>query len=218
MKEKQAALYDLLLGRLASGKYGFGDALHVKEIAAETGASKYPIMSALRRLEAEGFVRIVAQVGCQVVSRGAEEMGDFFLMFSRMEGTMAELAAQRGTGAEVDKLAGINAQIRRLPRREAASAERYRLLNREFHGLLHSMSRSPRLHEQLRTSWAMSDFLINQANEFSRHISAAADEHDEIICALRRRDGPAARRAMEGHILEFRLKVLEALGAVRAAA
>jgi DNA-binding GntR family transcriptional regulator len=218
VKEKQVVVYDLLLGRLASGKYAFGDALHVKEIAAETGASKYPIMSALRRLEAEGFVRIVAQVGCQVVSPSADEMGDFFLMFSRMEGTMAELAAQRGTAAEIDKLAAINAQIRRLPRREAESAERYRLLNREFHGVLHSMSRSRRLHEELRTSWAMSDFLINQANEFSRHISAAADEHDEVVSAFRRRNGTAARRAMEVHILEFRLKVLDALSAVPAAA
>ena len=67
------------------------------------------------------------------------------------------------------------------------------------------------VHEQLRSSWAMSDFLISQADEFSRHISQAAEEHDEVVEAVRLRNGPAARRAMEAHILEFRMKVLDAL-------
>lgn len=211
MATKQDAVYDLLLGKLVSGRYRFGQSILVKEVAAQTGASKHPIMSALRRLQAEGFLRITAQVGCQVVSPRAAEMGDFFLMFSRMEATMAELAAQRGQEGEADRLAQINAQIRKLPRREAGSGERYRLLNREFHAALHAISRSPRLHEQLLSSWAMSDFLICQADEFSRHISDAADEHDEIVEAVRRRNGPAARRAMEAHILEFRMRVLEEL-------
>ena len=51
-------------------------------------------------------------------------------------------------------------------------------------------------------------------NVISRHISAAADEHEQIIDAVRRRNGPAARRAMEAHILEFRMKVLEELEAI----
>jgi DNA-binding GntR family transcriptional regulator len=209
--KKQDAVYDLLLSNLVSGSYRFGQSILVKEVAVATGASKQPIMSALRQLQAEGFVRITAQVGCHVVAPEAAEMGDFFLMFSRMEATMAELAAQRGGESEADRLGLINAQIRRLPRRDASSGERYRLLNREFHGVLHAMSRSSRLHEQLRSSWAMSDFLISQADEFSRHISQAADEHDEIVDAVRLRNGPAARRAMEAHILEFRMKVLDAL-------
>lgn len=211
MTTKQRDVYELLLGELVGGRYRFGEAVLVKEVAAATGASKHPIMSALQRLQAEGFVRITAQVGCQVVSPRSAEIGDFFLMFSRMEATMAELAAQRGSEDEITRLSIINEQIRRLPRRDGRSGERYRVLNREFHAALHAMSRSPRLHEQLRLSWAMSDFLISQADEFSRHISAAADEHEEIIESVRRRDGPRARRAMEAHILEFRLKVLEEL-------
>jgi DNA-binding GntR family transcriptional regulator len=211
MPMKQDAVYDLLLSNFVSGRYRFGQSILVKEVVAATGASKQPIMSALRQLQAEGFVRITAQVGCHVVAPEAAEMGDFFLMFSRMEATMAELAAQRGREGDASRLGLINAQIRRLPRCDAASGERYRLLNREFHGVLHAMSRSSRLHEQLCSSWAMSDFLISQADEFSRHISQAAEEHDEVVEAVRLRNGPAARRAMEAHILEFRMTVLDAL-------
>lgn len=206
---KQDSVYDILLERFVSGRYRFGEALVVKEIADETGASKYPIMSALKQLRAQGFVVITAQVGCQVVSPDREEVADFFVMFSRMEGVMAEFAAGRRLPAEVDRLASINAQIAKLPRRDAASGERYRVLNREFHAAIHLMGRSPALHERLRASWAMSDFLIGQSNEFSRHLREAAAEHDAIIRGIRNGATAKARMAMENHILEFRLKVIK---------
>ncbi|MBL8382764.1 MAG: GntR family transcriptional regulator [Burkholderiales bacterium] len=211
-KRKQESVYDHLLERFADGRIGFGAPLAVREIAAATGASKHPIMSALKELAAQGFVVITAQVGCQAIAPRAEEIADFFLMFSRMEGVMAELAARRRTGAEVDALAAINAAIARLPRRAAGSGERYRQLNREFHGAIHRMARSEALHRSLMANWAMSDFFISQSGEFARHLDEAAAEHAGIIAAIGAGAAARARRAMEDHILGFRLKVLARLG------
>ena len=211
-------MYDALLERFVNGDYRFGQALLVKDIAAETGASKHPIMSALKELRAQGFVLITAQVGCQVVSPGPDAIADFFVMFSRMEGVMAEFAARRRLPEEIDRLERINAQVARLPRRDAASGERYRVLNRDFHGTIHQMGRSPALHERLRTGWAMSDFLISQSNEFNRRLNQAAAEHDEIIRAIADGAAARARAAMEGHILGFRLRVIENLAAGAVAA
>lgn len=208
---KQDSVYDILLERFVSGRYRFGDTILVKQVAQETGASKHPIMSALKDLRAEGFVVITAQVGCQVVSPSAREIGDFFVMFSRMEGAMAEFAAERRQLADIDRLNLINAQIAKLPRRAAASGERYRVLNREFHATLHGIGQSPALHERLRASWAMSDFLISQSDEFSRHLSEAAAEHDDVIRAIAKGSASTARVAMERHILAFRLRVVERL-------
>lgn len=208
---KQDSVYDTLLARFASGAYRFGQPLLVKEIAEETGASKHPIMSALKELRANGFVVITAQVGCEVIAPGPTEIADFFVMFSRMEGVMAEFAATRREPGETDRLSAINAQIAKLPRRDPASGERYRLLNREFHATIHQMGRSPSLHERLAAHWAMSDFLISQSNEFARHLNEATAEHDEIIAAIERGSAPKARTAMESHILGFRMKVMENL-------
>jgi DNA-binding GntR family transcriptional regulator len=214
---KQDSVYDTLLGRFASGAYRFGQPLLVKEIAEETGASKHPIMSALKELRSHGFVRITAQVGCEVVSPTALEIADFFVMFSRMEGVMAEFAAARRLPGETDRLAAINAQIAKLPRRHAASGERYRLLNREFHAAIHQMGRSPALHERLVTHWVMSDFLISQSDEFAHHLDEATAEHEDLIVAIERGAAAKARSAMERHILGFRLKVMERLEAPAAA-
>ncbi|MEQ8936893.1 MAG: GntR family transcriptional regulator, partial [Amphiplicatus sp.] len=65
---KSSEIYDLVVERLVNAGYAFGDRLLVKELSAETGASRQPIMSALNRLSAEGFVRIVPQVGCEVIN------------------------------------------------------------------------------------------------------------------------------------------------------
>lgn len=210
---KQDSVYETLLARFVAGAYRFGEALSVKRVAEETGASKHPIMAALKELQAQGFVRITAQVGCEVVSPSGEAIADFFVMFSRMEGVMAEFAAARRLDAEIDELALVNARIAKLPRRDPKSGERYRLLNREFHTRIHAMGRSPELHRQLRASWAMSDFFISQSDEFTRHLADATAEHEELIAAIRRRASARAREAMERHILGFRLKVLERLAA-----
>ena len=208
---KQDSVYEVLLDRFVCGRYRFGEKLLVRQIAEETGASKHPIMSALKELQARGFVRITAQVGCEVVAPDAGAIADFFVMFSRMEGVMAEFAAQRRVNGEADLLATVNARIAALPRRKAASGERYRVLNREFHTLIHRIGRSPELHESLRTHWAMSDFLISQSNEFTRHLTEATAEHADVIAAIRKGAAARARIAMEAHILGFRLKVVARL-------
>src|SRR3546814_18292754 len=83
--------YTTLFRSLVTAQYRFGQRLSVKEIAADTDASRQPIMAALNRLEAEGFVRIIPQVGCAVANPGREEIADFYLMFERMEGLLAEI-------------------------------------------------------------------------------------------------------------------------------
>lgn len=210
-QRKQDAVYADLLAGLVSGRYRLGEQLQVRAIAERTGASKHPIMSALRELRAQGFVRIVPQVGCEVVAPSPAEIADFFVMFSRMEGVMAELAAQRREPADVVALRQINDRIAKLRRRDADSGEQYRLLNREFHGAVHRTGRSPALHERLTANWAMSDFLISQSGEFKRRLGVAAAEHDDVIDAIAAGATAKARAAMEAHILGFRLKVVEGL-------
>lgn len=169
-------------------------------IAEATGASRQPIMAALEVLRSEGFVRIIAQVGCEVIAPTSREIEDFYLMFGRIEGVLAELAAGRGSREEVDSLRRVNALIERLPRERADSGLQYRALNREFHGIYHEMARSPKLHQQQIVNWAMSDFLIIQTYGFQPHLKAAAEEHAEIIEALAQGDRDAARSAAELHI------------------
>lgn len=206
---KNNQIYDLVIDRLVNARYAFGDRLLVKELAGETSASRQPIMSALNRLSADGFVRIIPQVGCQVIDPSREEIADFFLMFQRMEGLLAELAASRRTDAQM-------AQLRQLQQRmiaigQTADADAHAALNREFHHAIHEAAHSPMLSEMQRSNFNMCDFFITHSAGFAAFMSDAVQEHEPILDALERRQPERARLVSEAHIAAVASAVLAGL-------
>jgi len=194
---KKDAVCDTLLRRLTSGHYRFGERILVKELAGTTGASRQPIMAALIELQEAGFVVITAQVGCEVVSPSLAEVEDFYLMFGRIEGLIAELASQRQQPGEAAHLRAINRRFASLPKGQSLA---YLELNRSFHNALYDIARAPGLHRRGSENWAFSDFLIGQTYEVPPRLRVYALEHEAIIEAIESRDGDAARRAAEAHI------------------
>ena len=208
---KNNKVYDLIIERLVSARYAFGERLLVKELAAETGASRQPIMSALNRLSADGFVRIIPQVGCQVINPSRDEIADFFLLFQRLEGVLAELAAKRRTEEE---LRALNAAQRRIMMHEETqdrSARTYADLNQEFHHAMHVMAHSPLLAEKQRSHFNMSDFFITHSVGFGSFMSDAAREHDKIIDAIAKQQPERARLEAESHIAAVASNVLSGM-------
>ena len=69
---KKDEIYDLVVDGLINARYRFGQRILVKELAADTGVSRQPIMTALGRLASDGFVRIVPQVDGLEYNEGDE--------------------------------------------------------------------------------------------------------------------------------------------------
>lgn len=206
---KNNKIYDHVVERLVTAGYAFGDKLLVKELSGETGASRQPIMAALNRLSAEGFVRIIPQVGCEVINPTRDEIADFFLMFQRMEGLLAELAAARRTEKQLRDLQAL--QQRLIAAEQTADAEAHAALNREFHHAIHVMANSPMLDEKQRNNFNMSDFFINHSTGFGAFMSDAVQEHEQIIDAIKRQQPERARLVAEAHIAAVASAVLSGL-------
>lgn len=206
IKEKEATLnkrdevYSRIISLLLSAKIQFGERLLVKELGAELGVSRQPIMAALNRLDAEGFVQIIPQVGCEVINPGRSEIADFYLMFERMEGLLAELAAARRTSAQMNDLKALHRRIMGINFSDSQAGQDYGSLNREFHQIIHVMARSPLLDERQRNNFNMSDFFINQLVGFGKFMGDAAQEHQEIIDAIEMQSPAKARALTENHI------------------
>lgn len=205
---KKDEIYDLLVRRLVEAYYSFGQRLSVKDLAVDTGASRQPIMAALNRLSSEGFVRIIPQVGCQVVRPDRNEIADFYLMFERMEGLLAELAAARRTDEQLRELRALQTRILAIDFSDPAGARDYGALNRAFHQLVHDMAQSPFVDERQNSNFNMSDFFINQSGGFDNFMEDAAHEHDEIIDAIASKSPARARALIEAHIAAVASAVL----------
>jgi DNA-binding GntR family transcriptional regulator len=205
---KQSEIYDLLVQRLVSARYAFGERILVRELAAEFGVSRQPIMTALNWLAADGFVRIIPQVGCQVINPDRNAVADFFLMFQRMEGLLAELAAARRTDQQLAELRELQRQIVAMANDQEALREHYAELNRNFHQTVATMADSALVEEKQSANFNMSDFFINHAIGFDTLGAGVAQEHEPIIDAIARREPSGARRAAEEHIASVAAAVL----------
>lgn len=207
---KKDEVYDFLVNRLISAHYAFGERILVKQLSNEMQVSRQPIMAALNRLDADGFVRIVPQVGCQVRNPSRIEIADFFLMFQRFEGLFAELAATRRSDAQLRELKSIQQRIAAAERAEQVAPRDYADLNRSFHALIHTMANSPQLEDRQRVNFNMSDFLITHSIGFGRLRFETLHEHEAIIEAIERRAPDRARAVAEVHIGSVAHAVLSA--------
>lgn len=213
MSSKKAFIYQEILGRLFDGRYRFGEPLPVKDISEETGVSRQPIMTALYRLQDNGFVRITAQVGCEVIRPTLNEVSDFYRMFAQIEGLIGEFAAERATPQDIDRLNIINSQISLIEQEGSHSADSYRRLNVEFHKQLHAMARSPLVCSRQLANFELSDFYLVQTGGFKAHLGFVFDEHQRIIEAIANRDTKAAGLCAREHIDSVAKHLIEQLNA-----
>ena len=104
-------VYDHVKQLLFTGIYRPGMQIEVEKIAGTLDVSRQPVMDALKRLNFEGFVTIVPQVGCRVRTYRAEEVTDFFRVVADVEALSAELAAKRAMPDDIVRMQVISAQI-----------------------------------------------------------------------------------------------------------
>ncbi len=195
--------YEHLKARILEGDLAPGDRLAVPALAQALACSRVPVMEALKRLQGDGLVDIVPQVGCQVAVPKADDVEDFFAAFAAVEGAVARLAAQRRTAAD---LAAFGHTLARIEQGMADAGgpqdrdPRYRRLNRDFHGAIHAMARAPAAGAIAAALWDRSDFLIRAAFGslyFSPRVRAA---HQAVGDAIRAGDADAAQTAMTQHL------------------
>lgn len=197
---KKAFIFRELLDRLFAGRYRFGERIPVKEVSEELGVSKQPVMTALNSLQERGFVRITAQVGCEVISPTADEIDDFYRMFAAVEGVLAGLAASRATPEELARLAEINQTLTAVAP-DTSPADAYRQINVQFHRQLHDMAHSSLVSARQLANFELSDFFIVQTCGFDAHLHLVAQEHQTVIDAIASRDPERAALAAQAHIL-----------------
>lgn len=203
---KKAFIFRELLDRLFAGRYRFGERISVKDLSEELGVSKQPVMTALTSLQERGFVRITAQVGCEVIAPTPDEIQDFYRMFAAVEGVIASLAARRATADEIGRLTEINHQLTAVPP-DSSPAEVYRQINVLFHRQLHDMAHSSLVSARQQANFELSDFFIVQTCGFDAHLHLVAEEHQVLIDAISARNAERAAITAQAHILSVAASV-----------
>lgn len=196
-----AHVADVVRAAIMRGEYPPGTRIRQEELAEEAGASRVPVREALRVLEAEGLVTLVANTGAWVSSLSLSECQEIYRVRERVEPLLLRMSGPGLSGAALD---GLDALAERMA--ASADAETFLELDREFHLLTYSGTETVVLTELVHRLW-------NRTQAYRRVYTGLMDDrarrtvHDEhrlIVGALRDHDIDTAESLLAGHIRRTR--------------
>ena len=88
-------VYNHIRDAIVSSEIEPGKRLMEIELASTLGVSRTPVREALRKLEAEGFIRILPRKGAVVKQSSPKEVRDTLLVRAHLESLAAEIAAKK---------------------------------------------------------------------------------------------------------------------------
>lgn len=207
MATRTDVCYGLLKGRILDGTYGPGHRLVIDQLGRETKISAIPWRESLRRLEAEGWVEIIPNVGARVATFDAGEWTRAMVLLARLEGLATALAAPALTENDLGEARRMN--------REMAEALadfdplRFSRLNKQFHTTI--CHRAPDVHliGLLDAEWARLDLIRRSAFTHApgRAVQSVA-EHDGLLDLL---ESDADADAIEAAARQHKLNTLDAV-------
>lgn len=172
-----------------------GQQLRQGDIARQLGVSHTPVREALRRLEAEGLVRLQPNRGFMVSVLSPEEVGELYEIRIPLECTALRLAMPHLAPEDLAEAEQIVTSMD-AETDPAAWCE----LNNRFHAVLYAPARRERLLALIRTLRTNVEYYLRlyiavmQRKQFSQH------EHRRILEAVRRGSIPEAVAALEEHL------------------
>ncbi|TNC48593.1 GntR family transcriptional regulator [Rubellimicrobium rubrum] len=187
--------YEDLKRRILTCDLAPGAYLDETEVAATYGMSRPPLREIFRQLAGEGFLAIQENRGAQVTPMTHKTMRNFFMVAPMIYASVAELAAQHATAAQVDRLKSTQARFRAaITARDVAERA---TLNERFHAILGEMADNEYLMPSLarllidHTRIGMT-FYNASTPRFAEQQSIAADQHDAMIEAIEACDPKAS--------------------------
>ena len=200
-------VYDALRIAIVRSELAPGEKLVELDIAAQMGTSQGPVREALQRLVHDGLVERRARSATYVTSISIDEMHELFDVRSSVEGFAIRRTARKVTPeqcAVLDELIGKMADFGR--QKDMIMLAEYDM---QFHREIVEWSGGAGLLRVWNTlSSQMQRFIVQSHVEHYLDFVEIGTRHQPIVEALRNRDGDAASRAVQEHIMLIWSKIL----------
>lgn len=105
---------DSIKTAIIKGKFKPGEKISEGDLAESMGISRTPLREAFRKLENEGFIKIIPRKGAVVANIDAEEAINLYEIKSTLEGLAARLAAANMKEKDISKLEKVNDELKEL--------------------------------------------------------------------------------------------------------
>ncbi len=195
---------DNLRAEILRGEHAPGVRLRQEDIAERFEASRIPVREALRMLESDGLVTLIANTGAWISVLSLAECEEMYQMRERIDPLLLRFSIPNLSDANLDRLDELVATME-----HGSDVEQFLLLDREFHMLTYSGAQTVTLASTVERLWnstqhyrrAFTRLLDGRGSETVHH------EHHLLAGAIRRRDSDDAERLLFGHIRRTRLEL-----------
>lgn len=183
---------------IAVGRFKAGERLPERTLCEITGVSRTLIREALRQLESEGLIQVLPHRGPIVAQLTPEQAEGTYQVRMELEGLAAQLFAEKASESQLRALQDAFNQVKKSYRSKD-SLIRLHAKNRFYECLVEGAG-----NEALGIALHMlnSRIMLLRATSLAApgRTKASLAELQEIIDALKSRDGKAAREAGERHV------------------
>jgi DNA-binding GntR family transcriptional regulator len=198
------SLHDEVLGRLrdmiVEGRFAPGERIPERELCAEIGVSRTPLREALKVLAAEGLIELLPNRGARVRRFTDKDVRECFEVLAAVESAAGRLACARITDAEITAIERLHYEMYgHYLRRELPA---YFRLNQAIHASIVEAAGNEALKATYQSFTARMRQFRYSANSLGRNRwGEAMREHEEMLDALRRRNGDELASILFGHLI-----------------
>ncbi|WHP70658.1 GntR family transcriptional regulator [Phaeobacter inhibens] len=183
---------------LVAGEFKPGEKLRVADLMEQTGTSITPVREALIQLVSENAVEMYSPRAFAIPALSLDRYQEIRAMRLALEGIATEAATPRLRPDEIERLQKLHdAFVAAEAHRDGKATLRN---NREFHFLIYRAANMPLLLATIERLWAMMGPILNVFYEKMETDYTGAEEHLNILAAVRADDGAKAAQAMQNDL------------------
>lgn len=196
-----SAVADKLREKIIRGELHEGEQLRQDAIAAEFQVSRIPVREALRHLEAEGLITIVANRGAVVSALSPDEIREMFEIRAVLECHVLRQAIANLTDDDFRKAEEVLKQYEQVVEADS-DVSSWGRWNWEFHSTLYVPANRPVLMNLLRTLNNNCDRYTRLHLLFTRDLHRAGRAHRTLLDACKTRNADLACETLWRHIVD----------------
>jgi DNA-binding GntR family transcriptional regulator len=208
-KPLREVIFNTLREAIIIGELKPGERLMEVQLAEKMGVSRTPVREAIRKLELEGLVDMMARRGAQVADLSVKDIMDVLEVRATLDGLATALSSTRITQDEIKELKHVNSQFISFVEKENLQGTIKKDV--EFHDIIYRSSRNEKLIQiasNLREQ--VQRFRVIYLKDFSS-TKDIIKEHNDIFEAIQSKDSILAQNVAQKHIKKQEESIINSL-------
>ncbi|MEH7253222.1 MULTISPECIES: GntR family transcriptional regulator [Bacillaceae] len=190
--------YRYIKTHIIDGTWEPETAINVNEVTAHLNISRTPVHKALAKLEQEGFLEIIPQVGVFVKRPEQADVIERLLVCANLDALMTEHAVEKLNEEELTYMKEILTTMDNPD----ISVDEYSSLNIEFHRTIYEAAKLTYALSLAKQLWDYLNYVGKPSVLFSKDRRKQSQaEHWMIYYTLKEKDSKLAKNLMERHLL-----------------